>query len=162
MRDRGSGRLAQALGTISGMNVRSVILFGICTFGGLVLGSWSGVLILKHLGSSRGIAVNLSPSDSRLLEEIQGLWQLPDHPVWIKVSPDGTVLECRSNRGVFVVLGKATFQSGGVLAWDVPQWGKETISLSEGSLLLSHADGASAYARPTRLPGEDCGPKLGL
>ena len=129
---------------------------------GLILGGVSGLLLVKDPVTAKVSASKSSPSESQLLEQIQGLWQFPEHSVWIQVKSDGTMLQCRSNYGRFVALGKATMQAGGLITWDIPVWGKESISVSEGNLVFAGPKGAFIFARPTRQPDEVCRTRLGV
>jgi hypothetical protein len=144
------------------MNMRTQVLLGLCALSGLILGGLSVQLLVEHSSTSKQLVPQPFPSESQLLEQIQGLWQFPEHSVWIQVNSDGTLLQCRSNHGQFVALGKATLRPDGTLTWDIPIWGKETASLFDGKLLFTGPKGAFNFERPTRQPGEECRSRLGV
>ena len=127
---------------------RSSIVLGIAVVSGLALGAAVGTFAIKS-------------SKAKLLSNIVGIWQFPEAAVWIRVLPDGTFLQCRSTHGMFVALGKATLHDDGTIDWDIPVWGSQTASTSDGKLVLSRPGKKDVYISPMRQPGPECLSKLG-
>jgi hypothetical protein len=89
------------------------------------------------------------------LKSISGLWRYPNRQVWIEVSDDGSLFECRRPREGSLIVSRGHFTPPHSFAWDA-HWGTEQIEYLGGVLTIHHAFVTANYIRPDVPMSQDC------
>jgi hypothetical protein len=103
------------------------------------------VSVYLLLVSLEACTPNYKPVD---LKDITGLWRYPDRQVWIDISDDGSLFQCRINSQGALLVSRGHFVSPHSFVWDT-RWGTEQIENSaQDNLTIHHRFVVSIYVRP--------------
>jgi hypothetical protein len=72
------------------------------------------------------------------LKTIAGLWRFPNRSVWIEVSEDGSLFQCRRPRQGALITSRGQYHPPNVFVWE-HYWGTEEIEHVSGGPLTVHA-----------------------
>ena len=114
------------------------------------------LLISSLMSVSYFVGACASPDQTPIaLRSIVGLWRYPNHAVWIKVAPDGSLFQCRRPTAGPVIVSRGHFAPPSSFVWD-QNWGTERIEIA-GTMLVVHSTfGAFHYERPDVPMGLEC------
>lgn len=86
--------------------------------------------------------------------DYSGIWQYPNKSVWIEITSDNSVFQCRiyKKKKAFTSRGKL---SGNIITWD-KIWDKDVISRKKNTITLNGKYGVFEYVKTTKEMTHNC------